>query len=69
MQDIGRHNASGEDGDAAAMAAIGTRLPPSIIEMVAEAEGGEVSRPDIQIAHRLDVPLEMQIHIVEVKYC
>jgi hypothetical protein len=51
------------------MAAIGTRLPPSILEMVAEAEGGEVSRPDILIAHRLDVPWEAQIHIVEFKYC
>ena len=65
MQDIGRHNAAGED--AAAQAAIGTRLPPEIAVLV-EGEDG-VSRPDILIAHRLDMPHLTEIHIVEIKYC
>jgi formate dehydrogenase assembly factor FdhD len=39
MQDIGRHNAVGEDHESAeARAKIGTRLPPELAELVADEE-------------------------------
>jgi hypothetical protein len=65
MQDIGRHNAAG-DGEQA-WHTIRTRLPP---ELTALMEGEErISRPDILIAYRLDIPSMAEIHIVEIKYC
>ena len=67
MQDIGRHNAVGKDEGAEARAEIGTRLPPELADLVKDGE--RVSRPDILVAHRLDMPHLAEIHIVEIKYC